>query len=183
MEEYTSLTDRSIKTDPTVLRTDGSDESDPAVSSSPTASLITALHDPSLQVRRVAAITLGRVGDATAIAPLNELLRHDADFELRDTISQAISAIALRETTRSPLAPDVSVCIDLNPYSEVPVADSSLEQEAQRRAEHDLARRLAAAQQPYRTEAAQKLKPEMESLLTSSVSQNNLEEEHMVVDI
>lgn len=130
MEEYSSLTDQSVQTDQAVPHTDGPDKS-----SSQTASLITALRDPSLQVRSIAAMALGRVGDATAIAPLNELLRHDADFELRDTISQAISAIALRETSRFPLAPDVSVFFDLNPASEVSVADSSFEQEAQRLAE------------------------------------------------
>ena len=128
MEEYSSLTDQPRNGEHIVLR---KDESDSAMLSSPTASLITALNDSSLEVRRVAVVALGQVGDSTAIAPLNALLRHDSDFALRDTISQAISAIALRETTRSPFAPDVRVSIELNPSREVPVADSSLEQEAQ----------------------------------------------------
>ena len=86
MEEYSSPTNsRPILAEQLKQR-----QSYPSTSPSPTAYLIAVLQI-LLEVRRIAVVTLGRVGDATAIGPLNELLRRDTDFEIRDAISQSIS--------------------------------------------------------------------------------------------
>ena len=148
MEEYSSPTNSR----PVLADNSNSDKSQPATPPSPTAYLIAALQDPSLEVRRIAVVALGRVGDATAIGPLNELLRRDTDFEIRDTISQAISAIALRETPGSELLNQSAESSNLP--SEVAASDFSWDEAGLRRAEQDFAK-LAGGREGGQNKMAQ----------------------------
>ncbi len=68
--------------------------------------LIAALADSAWEVRQAAAESLGRIGDADAVGPLQDLLNDgNQDALLQETISQAISSIASRGAAVS--APDI----------------------------------------------------------------------------
>jgi hypothetical protein len=66
-----------------------------------TTALIAALHDDEAAVRAAAAQSLGRVGDSTAIAPLQALAR-DPETAVQTAATAAIAAIRAHSTTPPP---------------------------------------------------------------------------------
>ena len=54
------------------------------------APLVSALNDKNARVRKIIALTLMEIRDRKAVNPLNELLRSEADHEVRKVAETAI---------------------------------------------------------------------------------------------
>src|SRR6266404_612874 len=81
------------------------------------AYLIDALYDSAPEVRRAAVESLGQIGDAAAISPLNDLLEREKSDQLPESvIRNAINSIAITEIKRIPEPDDAAI-----PAAEEPV--------------------------------------------------------------